>query len=68
MEAGQSVGSEAFAPLADGVAVAVESLGKLLVGRVVVVGGVEDEAAAEGQGLRGGSGLDERVDLLTELG
>lgn len=68
MEAGQSVGSEAFPPLADGVSVAVEFLGKLLVGRVVVVGGVEDEAAAEGQGLRGGSGLDERVDLLTELG
>ena len=47
------MGSEAFAPLTDGMSVTVESLGKLLVSAVVVVGGVEDEAVAEGQRLCG---------------
>jgi hypothetical protein len=42
LETGQAVGGEAFAPLADGVAVAVEVRGHLLVGGVAVSGSLKD--------------------------
>jgi len=50
---------EAFAPLADGVSVAIELLGELLVVGVVVARSVEDETTAEGQGLGRGSSADQ---------
>ena len=56
MQAVQPQSGEAFAPLADGVAVTVQFGGDGLVGGIVVSGGAEDDAAAEGQGLRGGRG------------
>src|SRR5947209_15814750 len=40
----QAVGDEAFAPLADGVAVTAQCGGDVLVGRAVVLGGVQDDA------------------------
>jgi hypothetical protein len=64
LQAVEAVGGEAFPPLADGMAVAVQFVGDLLVGRSVVAGGVEDEAAAKGQGLRRGAGGDEGLELL----
>src|SRR5262249_45543573 len=50
LQAVQAQNGEAFAPLADGVAVAVEFGGDDLVGGLVR-GGAEDEPAAEGEGL-----------------
>jgi hypothetical protein len=45
-------------------AVTAQFVGDLLVGRSVVAGGVEDEAAAKGQGLGCGAGGDEGLQLL----
>jgi hypothetical protein len=58
------MGNEAFAPLADGVAIAAQFGGDLLVGRTIGSGGPHDDAAAEGQCLRGGSGAEEGLDLV----
>ena len=66
-EAAQAVGGEALAPLADGVAVAVEFGGDGLVGGPVRGRGPEDEAAAQGQGLGGGAGPDQGFELLAGL-
>ena len=62
------MGDEAFAPLADGVAVAVQFGGDVLVGRVVRLGGAQDDAAAEGQGLGRGAGADEGFELAAQVG
>src|SRR4051812_47198928 len=56
LEAGEATGGEALAPLADGVAVAVEFGGDDLVGGAVVVGRPQDQTAAEGQCLGSGGG------------
>ena len=56
MQAGQAAVAEAPPPQGDGVAVTAELVGALAVGGPVGLGGAEDEAAAEGQGLRGGVG------------
>jgi len=55
---------EAFPPLADGVPVAIQLFGDLLVGRVVVGRGVEDDAAAEGQALGCRASAGEHLELL----
>jgi hypothetical protein len=55
---------KAFTPLADGMAVAIELLGELLIGGVVVGGGVENETTAKGQGLRCGCSADQGMQLL----
>jgi hypothetical protein len=64
----QASGHEAFAPLADGMAVAVEFGGDLLVGRVVRPGGVQHDAAAEGQRLGRGTGADEGFEPAARRG
>jgi hypothetical protein len=53
----QAVGAEAFAPACHGVAIAADLGGDVLVGRVVRVGGPQDDAAAEDQclGCRAGT-------------
>src|SRR5271167_3057294 len=45
LQASEAMRDEAFPPLADGVPVAIQLFGDLLVGRVVVGRGVEDDAA-----------------------
>ena len=68
MKAGQAMSDEAFPPLANGVPVAIQLLGELLVGGMVGSGSVEDEAAAESQGLRGGTGANQPLELVAEFG
>jgi hypothetical protein len=49
-------------------AITSQFAGDLLVGRPIVACGVEDKAAAEGQGLGRGAGADEGFELLTLVG
>jgi hypothetical protein len=67
LQADESFGREAFAPLADGVAVAVEIGGDVLVVGSVVVGRTKDNATAQDQGVRRGSGPDQCLELQAEL-
>ena len=67
MQASEAVGGEAFPPLSDRVAVAVEFVGQLLISEAVS-GRAEDEAAAEDQGLWRRAGADEGVQLLLKFG
>jgi hypothetical protein len=67
LQTGETAGDEAFPPLADRVAVAVEFVRELLVGEAVRRR-AEDEPAAEDQGLWRGTGADQGVQLLLELG
>jgi hypothetical protein len=68
LQTGETAGDEAFPPLADCVAVAVEFVRELLVGKAVRRRRAEDEPAAEDQGLRRGTGADQGVQLLLEFG
>jgi hypothetical protein len=68
LQASEAVGHEAFAPLADGVPVADQFGGDLLIGRLIVVGSTEDEAAVSDQSLRGGAGADQHLQLLPKFG
>jgi hypothetical protein len=56
--------NEALTPLADSVPVTAQLGGNLLVGRVVL-GGEQDDAATEDQGLRGGTGADKGLELVS---
>jgi hypothetical protein len=47
--------------------ITVEFGGNVLVGRLVVLSGAEDEAAAEGQCLGRGAGLSQRTELFAVL-
>ena len=67
MQAGEAGGDETFAPECDGMSIAVELGGDVLVGGSVVLGSAEDEAAAEGECLGSGAGLNERVELFAVL-
>jgi hypothetical protein len=67
LEALQAAGDEAFAPLADGMAVTVQFGGDLLVGRIVGLGGTQDDAAAEGQRLGAGTGADQTLQSAPEI-
>ena len=67
LEASQAVVGEAFAPLADGMAVAVQFVGDLLVGGSILLGRTEDETTAKGQGLRRGPSPEEGFQLLACL-
>jgi hypothetical protein len=58
---------EAFAPLPDGVAVTVQKGGDILVGGAVVSGSEQDDAAAEGERLRGGTRPSEGFQLTAAL-
>jgi hypothetical protein len=68
LQTGQAVGDEALAPLADGMAVAAQFVGDLLVGRPILAGRVENKAAAKGQGLGRGPGGAEGLELLALVG
>jgi hypothetical protein len=64
LQAGEAEFQEAVPPLADGMAVTVQFGGDLQVGRVVGVGGPQDEAAAENQGLGSGAGAGQGFQAL----
>lgn len=68
LEAGQAVPGEPLPPLADGVPVAAEFRGDGLIGGSVGVGGPENDAAAEDQGLWGGPGPDEGFEVPADVG
>lgn len=63
LQAGGPLGREAFTPQADGVAVAVQLVRDLLVGGSILVGGAQDEATTEDEGLRGRACADEGLEL-----
>ena len=63
----KALGDEAFAPATDGVAIATELGGDLLVGRVVRRRGGQDDAAAESQRLGGGAGTDQGLKLTAKF-
>jgi hypothetical protein len=67
LQAGEAGGDETFSPACDGMSIAVEFGGDVLVGGSVDWGSAEDEAAAEGECLGSGAGLNERLELLAVL-
>ena len=67
MQAGQASSDEAFSPESDGVSIAVEFGGDVLVGGSVVLSDAEDESAAESQRLGRGAGLDQCLELFAVL-
>jgi hypothetical protein len=67
LQSGEAAFGEAFAPQADGMAVAVQSVGDVLVGRAVGGSGPEDDAAAEGQRLGRGTGAGEGLEAVSKV-
>ena len=67
MQAGKAGGNEAFSPQSDGMSIAVEFGGDVLVGGSVLLGSPEDEAAAGGKCLGRGAGLDQGLELFAIL-
>jgi hypothetical protein len=67
LQAGKARGDEAFAPQANGVSIAVQFSGDLLIVGVVGVGGAQDEAAAQDQGLGSGACADQLLELLSDV-
>src|SRR5262245_23759335 len=67
LKSDQAMLGEAFAPLPDGVAVTVQKGGDILVGGAVVSGGEQDDAAAEGERLGGGTRPSEGFQLAAEF-
>ena len=63
LEPRQTVGQIAVSPAPDGVAIAVELGGDWEVGGLVMVGGSEDQQAAEGQGLGCRTGSHQALEL-----
>src|ERR1051326_4478809 len=63
-QAGEAVAVEAAAPAGDGVGIAAEFVGDLVVGRLVGLGAAEDDTGAEGEALRGGAGADQLLQQL----
>src|SRR5947209_4015380 len=59
VQAVQAPPSEAAAPTRDGLGMATESGGNVVVARLGVLGTLQDDAGAEGQALRGGARLGE---------
>src|SRR5215831_9091790 len=68
LQAVEAPGDKAFAPAADGVAVAAELVGDVLVGRVLRCSGGQDDAAAQSQGLGRGAGTDQGVEFGAQFG
>jgi hypothetical protein len=62
------LGDEAFTPLPDGVAVTAQLGRDLLVGRLVRLGGAQDDAATKDERLRGGACADQGFELATQFG
>jgi hypothetical protein len=67
LQAGEALFEKAVAPLADRVAVAVQFGRNLQVGGLVRVGGAQDDAAAEGQGLRRGASAQEGAEAIAHV-
>src|SRR5262245_379547 len=67
LKARQALGHEAFPPLPDGVAVATQFGGDVLVGRVACCRSGQDDTAAEGQRLGSGAGADDGFELAAKL-
>jgi hypothetical protein len=55
---------EAAAPLGDGVGVTAEFGGDVVVAGLVGLSATQDEACPEGQGLGGGTGVDQALQVL----
>jgi len=68
LQARQALDDEAFAPLPDGVAVAAQFGGDVLVGRIVRRSGPQDNAATHDERLGGGAGADKGFELGAEFG
>jgi hypothetical protein len=67
LQSGEAVFGEALAPQADGMAIAVQSVGDVLVGRAVRGSGPEDDPAAEGQRLGCGTGTGEGLEAVSKV-
>jgi hypothetical protein len=67
LQALEALGDKAFAPAADGVAVAAQFDSDVLVGRVVRFGGAQNETAAESQGLGSGAGTGKRFEFTAKF-
>src|SRR4051812_8859113 len=68
LQSGEAGGHEAFTPLADGVPVARQFRGDLLVVGLVGGGGAKDKPAAKDQGLRCRAGPDQGLELPVQFG
>lgn len=64
MQAGQAGRGEAFTPQADGMAIAAEVRGDLLIMGPVVIGSAQDKPAAKDEGVGRGACADEGLQLL----
>ena len=67
LQAGQAGGDEAFAPQADGMAVAAQRSGDLLVAGSVGCGSEENDVGAEDKGLGRGTGADEVLQFVADV-
>jgi hypothetical protein len=67
LQARQAAGDKALTPAADGVAVAAKLAGDVLVGRVARLRRGQDDAAAEGQRLRGGAGPEQGFEPVADI-
>jgi len=63
-QAAEAMAVEAPPPAGDGVGVAAEFVGDLVVGGLVGLGAAEDEAGAEGEALGGGAGANQLLEQL----
>ena len=68
MESSQAVGHVTFSPLTDRVAVAVECVGDLLIGRLVGFGGTEHNPTAVDHRLGRRTGANQSVERLALFG
>jgi hypothetical protein len=68
LQARQAAGGEAFAPLADRVAIAVQFGGDGLVAGPIGGGSAEDEPATESKGLRRGARTNQGFQVVAGLG
>ena len=68
MEAGQAVNNIAFSPLTHGVAIAVEGIGHLLVGRLLGLRGNQDDPTPQRQRLRRGTRANQGGERLALFG
>jgi hypothetical protein len=63
----QAVGDEAFPPSADGVAIAAEVIGYLLISGLIGVGSAQDQSAAKDERLRRGAGPNQSIQRFTQI-
>jgi hypothetical protein len=68
LESFESLGGKAFSPASDGVAIAIELVGDILIGRLAWVRREQNDATAECQGLWRGACADESFELGAEFG